>query len=392
VPAFSVPLSPARDRLRLALTSLALAGLVAGGHPGISGAQDTGSVIDSEKHSFRLATLVQGLEHPWGLAFLPDGSMLVTERPGRLRLIKDGVLQAAPIEGVPEVAASGQGGLLDVALHPDFAENRLLYLSYASDGWISSGTEIARARLADGRLEELEVILAVEPKSGGGRHFGSRLLFGPDGLLYATLGERGDDERAQDPGDLAGTVVRVTPDGAVPPDNPFVNSPGTEPEIFTLGHRNPQGLALQPSTGRIWAIEHGPLGGDELNLLVAGANYGWPVITYGKSYAGAPIGEGSEKPGMMQPATYWVPSISPSGLAFYDGAAFPAWQGNLFLGALSGQCLVRLEIEGERVVREERLLTELGERIRDVRVGPDGLLYLLTDHPDGALLRLEPAS
>ncbi|MGF1610127.1 MAG: PQQ-dependent sugar dehydrogenase [Kiloniellales bacterium] len=350
------------------------------------------AVIQSEKHGFRLVSLVQGLEHPWGLAFLPDGSLLVTERPGRLRLIKDGVLQEPPIAGVPEVEAEGQGGLLDVALHPDFAQNRLLYLSYASASWLRSGTEIARARLADDRLEDLEVILVVEPKSRGGRHFGSRLLFGADGMLYATLGERGDDERAQDPSDLAGSVVRLTPDGAVPPDNPFVNTPGTAPELFTLGHRNPQGLALQPSTGRIWAVEHGPRGGDELNLLTAGANYGWPVITHGVSYAGFPIGEGSEKPGMEQPATYWVPSISPSGLAFYEGAAFPDWRGDLFLGALSGQCLVRLEIEGERVVHEERLLTDLRARIRDVRVGPDGLLYLLTDHPDGALLRLEPAS
>ena len=348
-------------------------------------------IFESEKQRFRVTTITRGLEHPWGLAFLPDGAMLVTERPGRLRLIREGVLDPVPIAGVPEVAASGQGGLLDVVLHPEFARTRLVYLSYAGKGRGGAGTEVARARLTDGRLEGLETIFAVEPKSRGGRHFGSRLAFGAEGHLYITTGERGDSERAQDLADAAGSVVRLTADGGVPDDNPFLGRADARPEIFSYGHRNPQGLARHPVSGRIWAVEHGPRGGDEVNVIRAGANYGWPVITYGVSYIGVPIGEGTAKPGMAQPATYWVPSISPSGMAFYTGEAFPAWRGNLFVGALSGEVLVRLEIDGERVVHEERLLQALGARIRDVRQGPDGRLYLLTDESDGALLRLDPA-
>ena len=348
-------------------------------------------IFESEKQRFRVTTITRGLELPWGLAFLPDGAMLVTERPGRLRLIREGVLDPVPIAGVPEVAASGQGGLLDVVLHPEFERTRLVYLSYAGKGRGGAGTEVARARLTDGRLEGLETIFAVEPKSRGGRHFGSRLAFGAEGHLYITTGERGDSERAQDLADAAGSVVRLTADGGVPDDNPFLGRADARPEIFSYGHRNPQGLARHPVSGRIWAVEHGPRGGDEVNVIRAGANYGWPVITYGVSYIGVPIGEGTAKPGMAQPATYWVPSISPSGMAFYTGEAFPAWRGNLFVGALSGEVLVRLEIDGERVVHEERLLQALGARIRDVRQGPDGRLYLLTDESDGALLRLDPA-
>ncbi len=372
----------------LLAASLAGATLAAAGcAPGA--AQDR--IFESEKQRFRVTTITRGLEHPWGLAFLPDGAMLVTERPGRLRLIREGVLDPVPIAGVPAVAASGQGGLLDVVLHPEFVRTRLVYLSYAGKGRGGAGTEVARARLTDGRLEGLETIFAVEPKSRGGRHFGSRLAFGAEGHLYITTGERGDSERSQDLADAAGSIVRLTADGGVPDDNPFLGRADARPEIFSYGHRNPQGLARHPVSDRIWAVEHGPRGGDEVNVIRAGANYGWPVITFGVSYIGVPIGEGTAKPGMAQPVTYWDPSISPSGMAFYTGEAFPAWRGNLFVGALSGEVLVRLELDGERVVHEERLLQALGTRIRDVRQGPDGRLYLLTDESDGALLRLDPA-
>jgi len=344
----------------------------------------------SERHDFRVVIVADGLAHPWSLAFLTDGNLLVSERPGRLRLLRDGVLEPAPVPGVPEVAAAGQGGLLDIALHPRFAETGWVYLSYAGRGDGGAATEVARARWADGRLVDLETLLVAAPRAGGGRHFGARLAFGPEGYLYVTAGERGSPERAQDLGDLAGSVLRITEDGGVPDDNPFVGRDGVRPEIFSYGHRNPQGLARHPQTGEIWAVEHGPRGGDELNLIEAGTNYGWPVITYGRSYAGFAIGEGASKPGMAQPVRYWVPSISPSGLTFYDGDAFPAWRGNLFLGALSGRALVRLELDGHRVRHEERLLDGLDARIRDVRQGPDGTLYLLTDASDGAILRLEP--
>jgi glucose/arabinose dehydrogenase len=345
----------------------------------------------SERHDFRVVTLAEGLEHPWAMAFLPDGGILITERPGRLRLWRNGKIAPAPIAGTPEVAAVGQGGLLDVALDPDFANNKLVYLSFAGAGPGGAGTEVARARYDETGLQNLEPLLAVAPKSDGGRHFGSRLAFGSDGLLYVTAGERGSPERSQDPSDMAGSVLRIRPDGTVPADNPFVGQSGADPRVFSYGHRNPQGLTRHPETGRIWAVEHGPRGGDELNLIAPGVNYGWPVITHGISYAGFPIGEGSAKPGMAQPVRYWVPSISPSGMSFYDGAAFPRWQGSLFIGALSARLLARLEFDGDTVRHEERLLEDMEARIRDVRQGPDGLIYLLTDAPDGALLRLEPA-
>jgi glucose/arabinose dehydrogenase len=371
--------------------AMAAAAIVASLGAWVGAGPAAAQTISSERHDFRLVTVAEGLEHPWALAFLPNGDLLVTERPGRLRVIRNGRLDPEPVPGLPDVSSGGQGGLLDVALHPRFAENALVYLSYAASNWFGRGTAVARARFDGERLVDLETILEVDPKSRGGRHFGSRLAFAPDGTLYVTAGERGDDERAQDLADPAGSVLRIAEDGAIPPDNPFVGRDDAAPQIYSYGHRNPQGLAVHPETGRIWAVEHGPRGGDELNLIAAGANYGWPVITYGESYAGLPIGEGAEKPGMAQPVRHWVPSISPSGLAFYDGEAFPAWRGNLFLGALSGRALVRLELDGERVVHEERLLADLGARIRDVRAGPDGYLYLLTDHEDGKLLRLEPA-
>ncbi len=345
----------------------------------------------SEQHEFRVAIVVRGLVHPWSLAFLPNGDMLVTERVGRLRIIRNGELRPMPVAGVPEVALGGQGGLLDIALHPKFSENRLIYLSYAAAGEGGSGTEVARAHLIDDELVDLERILDVRPKSIGGRHFGSRLLFGRDGYLYVTAGERASRDRAQNLGDLAGSIMRITDDGGVPPDNPFVGRADARPEIYTYGNRNPQGLAMHPETGQIWEAEHGPKGGDEINILVAGTNYGWPVITYGGSYSGAEIGEGTAKAGMAQPARHWgVPAISPSGMAFYTGGDFPSWRDNMFLGALSGRVLIRLVLDGTEIVHEERLLEDFGERIRDVRQGPDGSLYLLTDSPKGRLLRLDP--
>jgi len=348
--------------------------------------------FQSEKHAFRVVELVRGLEQPWALAFLPDGRMLVTEKVGRLRIVKDGRLDARPVEGLPEVEVYGQGGLMDVALHPRFAQNGLVYLSYAERGEGGVGTAVARGRLAGHRLEDVQVIFRQQPKGSTGRHFGSRLVFDREGHLYVTLGDRGEMERAQKPDDHAGSVIRIHDDGSVPGDNPFVGKPGWRWEKYTLGNRNQQGAALHPQTGKLWTHEHGPQGGDEVNVIKPGANYGWPVITYGVNYGiGTRIGEGTAKAGMEQPLHKWVPSIAPSGMAFYTGDRFPRWKGSLFVGALRAELLVRLELDGEKVVREERLLRrELG-RIRDVRQGPDGYLYLLTDESRAVLARLEPA-
>ena len=369
---------------------LAMAAVALGAACPLAAAERLGT-FESAKHRFHLVKVVDGLEHPWGLTFLPDGRMLVTERPGRLRIVADGWLVPEPVTGVPEVWADGQGGLLDVALHPGFAENGLIYLSYASpDDDDDAATAVARGRLVGERLEDVEEIYVAPPRDDGGRHFGSRLLFA-DGYLFVTAGERGEPDRAQDVSDPAGSVIRLLDDGGVPEDNPFVGTPGARPELYSIGHRNPQGMAREAATGRIYAVEHGPKGGDELNLIEPGVNYGWPVITYGKSYMGFKIGEGTHKEGMAQPVHYWVPSISPSGLMIYDADRFPAWQGSFFAGALSGELLVRLEVADGKAVVEERMLEDLEERLRDVRQGPDGLIYLLTDHPDGMLLRLEPA-
>ena len=349
-------------------------------------------VFNSEVQRFRVQTVTEGLEFPWGLAFLPDGRMLVSERPGRLRLIAaDGRLDPKPIGGLPPIAAVGQGGLLDVALHPDFARNALVYLSFAADGPGGYGTEVLRGRLDGHVLRDVQVIFRMQPKSKTSHHFGSRLVFDRHGYLYITLGDRGEMERAQRLDDHAGSVIRLHDDGRVPADNPFVGKPGAKPEKFTLGNRNMQGAALHPQTGEIWAHEHGPQGGDEVNIIRAGVNFGWPVITYGRNYGtGTKIGEGTAKPGMAQPLLYWTPSIAPSGMAFYTGERFPGWRGNLFVGALAGQMLVRLQLDGDRIVHQERLLEGALGRIRDVRQGPDGLLYLLIDSAQGRIVRLEP--
>ena len=350
-------------------------------------------VVQSKEHDFRVVTVVEGLDHPWGLAFLPDGRKLVTERPGRLRIVAaDGKLEPQPVAGLPAIAATGQGGLLDVALHPRYSENALVYVSYSARGAGGVGTEVARGRLAGGSLQDVRIIFSQSPKSGGGRHFGSRLVFDREGYLYITQGDRGEQERAQKPDDHAGSVIRLHDDGRVPADNPFRGKPGWKPEKYTLGNRNMQGAALHPRTGRLWTHEHGPQGGDEINVIRAGANYGWPVITYGVNYGiGTKIGEGTHKAGMEQPLHYWVPSIAPSGMAFYTGDRFPRWRGDLFVGALRDQMLVRLKLDGEKVVSEERMLRNALGRIRDVRDGPDGFLYVLTDEGRGVLARLEPA-
>ena len=316
--------------------------------------------------------------------------MLVTERPGRMRVVaRDGTL-SAPLAGLPPVAVQGQGGLLDVILDREFAANRTIYFCFSEPGDGGAGSAVARARLAGSALEDVRVLFRQLPKVSGGLHFGCRIVAGADGLLYVTLGERYQRDRAQDLATHLGKVVRIRTDGGVPPDNPFVGRTGVLPEIWSYGHRNPQGAALHPQSARLWLHEHGARGGDEINIPEAGKNYGWPVITHGIDYSGASIGIGKAAPGMEQPRYFWVPSIAPSGMAFYSGDAFPAWRGNLFVGALAGQRLVRLELDDDTVKHEERLLGELRERIRDVRVGPDGLIYLLTDTSSGRILRLEP--
>ena len=347
----------------------------------------------SDEHSFRVVKLVEGLQQPWSLAFLPDGRMLVTEKAGRLRVISKNVLDPNPVEGLPEVTVHGQGGLQDVVLHPQFEKNRLVYLSFAARGEGGVGTELARGRLAGHRLEDVQVLFRQSPKGNRGQHFGGRIVFDREGYVYLTLGDRGEMPRAQRPDDHAGSVIRLHDDGRVPKDNPFVGKAGWKPEKFTLGNRNMQGAALHPQTGVLWAHEHGPQGGDEVNVIRAGVNYGWPVITYGVNYGiGTKIGEGTHKSGMQQPVHYWVPSIAPSGMAFYSGDKFARWKGDLFVGALRDQMLVRLRLDGEKVVKEERLLKGVLGRIRDVRMGPDGFIYLLTDEAHGVLARLEPAN
>ena len=349
------------------------------------------SFYESEKARFRVVPLVSGLVHPWSLAFLPGGDLLITERPGRLRVVRLGHLLEVPIAGVPVVAAVGQGGLLDVVLHPDFATNRLLCLSYNRPDSDSNSTAIICGELVGDRLINSQVIFVAEPKLRGGKHFGCRLVFDVNGNLYATLGDRGVRAQAQDLSRHPGSVIRIDLNGTALADNPFVHQDNAQPEIFTYGNRNPQGLAWQPKTGVLWMHEHGPRGGDELNQVIAGTNYGWPVISYGKEYwSPNAVGEGTHKIGMAQPAHHWIPSIAPSGMAFYSGNRFPRWQGNLFIGSLKFGELVRLEIDASRVVHEERLLNGEFGRIRDVRLGPDGLLYLLTDSRNGHLLRLEP--
>lgn len=356
--------------------------------PAVARAQQ---VQRSSKASYSLRMLTLDLEQPWGMAFLPDGRLLITERPGRLRIFANGRLERAPVGGLPKVYARGQGGLLDICLHPDFARNAQLYLTYSGEGEGGAATVLARAEFRNNALVGVRPIFEALPRTSGGLHFGSRVVFDRAGLLYVTCGERYQMQRAQNLADLGGKVVRLRDDGTVPPDNPFVGREGARPEIFTYGHRNPQGMAMHPGTGRLWLVEHGPRGGDELNLLKAGANYGWPRATHGIDYSGSTISPNKSLPGMEDPVRVWVPSISPSGLAFYAGDRFPGWKGSAFTGALSDNALFRIELDGDRYVGEERLLVDQLPYIRDVRQGPDGLLYLVTHTDSGGLYRLEPA-
>ena len=357
-------------------------------------------VSKTEHYTLRALSIVKGLYHPWSIAFLPGGRMIVTERRGTMRIVEGGKLIDKPIEGLPLVAEHGQGGLLDVVLHPKYAENGWIYWSYNAGMPGEYGTELARGKLGGTRespmMTNVEVLFKMQPKSAAGLHFGSRIVFDRQGYLFITLGDRGDSpakgaaQRAQQLDDHAGKSIRLHDDGRVPADNPFVKTPGARPEIFTFGNRNMQGAALHPETGRLWAHEHGPQGGDEINILVAGSNYGWPVITYGANYgSGTKIGEGTSKEGMVSPLYYWVPSIAPSGMVFYTGNNFPKWKGNLFVGALAKTALVRLTLNGDKVVSEERIFDGKLGRIRDVRQGPDGNLYLLTDSVEGELIRIE---
>lgn len=355
---------------------------------------DADRIFDSELHKLRVQTVAGGLEHPWSVAFLPNRTFLVTERPGRLRIVDAQGKLSPPLQGVPQVAAVGQGGLLDVALAPDFAKSRWVYFSYseARDG--GNGTSVARAKLGKDELTQVEVIFRQVPAVDSNGHFGSRLVFARDGSLFVTLGERQAKHftiRAQDLESHFGKIVHIKASGGAAPDNPFLTVPGAQPEIWSYGHRNVQGAALHPETGELWTTEHGPKGGDELNRTKAGANYGWPLVTYGLAYNGDKIGVGDQRAGIEPPVHYWVPSIATTGLAFYTGERFPKWRGQLFAGGLYGM-VVRLELQDNRVVHEERMLKGLKQRIRDVRAGPDGLLYLLTDSPRGELLSVAPAS
>ncbi|HVJ90500.1 MAG TPA: PQQ-dependent sugar dehydrogenase, partial [Labilithrix sp.] len=346
--------------------------------------------------SFEVHTIARGLERPWGLAFLQDGAMLVTEKRGRMRIVgADGAL-SAPLAGVPRVESDGQAGLLDVTLSPNFGGDSLVYFAYSEPRTDGNGTAVARARLArDGapRLEDVQVIWRMTPTIDSNKHFGCRLVFAPDGMLFVTTGDRYISQgrkQVQTLDDTLGKVVRIKPDGTAPPDNPFVNKAGALPEIFSLGHRNVQAAAIHPRTGELWIVDHGARGGDEINIVRAGRNYGWPIITYGVEYSGRSVGEGlTQREGLEQPLYYWDPSIAPSGMAFYEAELFPRWKGSLFVGALAGEHLARLTLDGERVIGEERLLVDRA-RIRDVRVGPSGAVYVLTDESNGELLTLVP--
>ena len=343
---------------------------------------------------FKVAEIARGLDHPWSMAFLPDGSMLVTERVGRLRLIKGGSLLPQAISGVPSVHTGSQAGLFDIVLHPNFSQNNFVYLTYAAGTKAANGTQVARARFDGGSLQDLQVIFTAMPLKDTDNHYGGRMAFLPDGTFLLTIGEGFEyREKAQDLTSDLGKIVRLNQDGTVPQDNPFIGQASVRPEIYTWGHRNPQGLVFDAQSGTIYETEHGPRGGDELNIIVAHKNYGWPVITYGMDYSGAYVSPYTERAGLEQPVIYWTPSIAPSGLAMYRGDKFPAWKGDLFAGALAFKHLRRIHLdEHGNVLDQEQLLNDLHWRIRDVRAAPDGFIYVCTDETDGRVLRLEPAT
>lgn len=353
---------------------------------------ETPQVFDTLADSIRVVPVVKGLANPWSLAFLPNGDMLVTEKVGRLRVVRAGQLDPQPVAAVPRVFTMGQAGLLEIALHPRFEENRLVYLTYSKPGEGGAATALARGRLDGNSLTDLREIFVADAWRQGGPHYGSKIAFGRDGMLYMSVGERGYRERAQDTSVHNGKILRLRDDGSVPQDNPFVGRAGYKPEIYSYGHRNVQGLAFHPVTGELWATEHGPQGGDELNVIFPGRNYGWPIVTFGREYSGEAITNQPWREGMEQPLMIWVPSIGLSGLTFYTGDRLPAWKGNVFVGALSGLQLQRLAFTEKGPVGRESLLVPLRQRIRDVRQGRDGLLYLVTDGDPGAILRIEPAA
>jgi glucose/arabinose dehydrogenase len=356
-------------------------------------------VFETAQQRIRVSVVAAGLANPWSLAFLPNGDMLVTERAGRLRLIKGGVLNPQPVAGVPAVRTTVLGGLLEVALHPKFAENRFLYLTYSKGGEGNlTTTALARARFNGSALEDVREIFVANTWSASTTNFGGRIAFDRAGYLYLTVGERQEQERAQKTDDHGGKVLRLRDDGTVPPDNPFIGKAGYSPEIYTLGHRSPQGLATHPETGALWENEHGPLGGDEINILLPGRNYGWPLVTFGMNYDGTKISDATWRADLEAPFMYWVPSIAVSGMSFYTGDKFSNWKGNAFVGSMfEGRTratghLQRITFEQGHPIQREPMLTELHQRIRDVRVGPDGLLYVLTDENPGVVLKIEPAS
>lgn len=350
-----------------------------------------GDPIQSEEATFHLVEVASGLSNPWGLEFLPDGRMIVTERGGTMSLVENGEL--TPIQGLPDIRAERQGGLLDVRLHPDYADNGWIYFTYAAPGDGGIGTELARARLQGNSLVDLEVLYSMEPKTSAGQHFGSRIAFPGDGTVLFTIGDRGDMDRAQDLMDPAGSTLRLNEDGSIPDDNPFVGRDDALPELYTVGNRNSQGMAIHPETGVIWQTEHGPRGGDELNMIEPGNNYGWPEVTFGLDYrTQEQIGQRhDETDAYVAPVEYWTPAIAPSGTMFYTGDSFPGWRGNLFIGSLSREHLIRVVLDGQRVTHQEDLLEDAIGRIRYVAQGPDGFIYLLNDQSDAGIFRLEPA-